>query len=346
MDATDPIYGNAVRVLVPAGGAAVPYNSAVPTRVIMYCHGAGESQTAITADALKTACVEALVNAGYIVAGSNAAGDNWGNQAGTDAYAGLDKYLRDNYNVGGVGLWSQSAGGPSGLSALIQGKVKGVVGWLGTYPVCNLANMMGGAYASAINTAYGVTGVGTATYANKTYGMDPLLHAARDFRDTPMRFYASNSDTVVPGAQHSTLLQAIVASSRREAVLVACTGNHGDPSHFVPAEYVEFFNRCFATPVSPASRTVAITLTTDGSTPAASLTGLKWAFWNEARPDLMTAPASSGAVESTDGAGALVISVLSTLAPGGVGWLVVTNSDGTTSQSPPAKAFSGPVAVA
>ena len=347
VDSTDPVYGQAIMVLVPSVGSANPYNSAVPTGVVMYHHGSGEGADALLTDSLKATCVNALLNAGYILAGSNAAGQNWGNQAGTDAYAGLDKYLRDNYNVKGVGLWSQSAGGPSGLSSLVQAKIKGIVGWLGTYPVCNLANMISlGTYASAINTAYGITGVGSATYANKTYGLEPVARVASDYRNIPMRFYASLSDTVVPGAQHSTLLQAIVAATRREATLVACSGTHGDPSHFVPSEYVAFFDRCFAAPVAATTRTVTITLTSDGTTPRASLSGLRWAFWNEARPDLMQAPASSGAGETTDGAGVLAITLSTTLASGGVGWLVVTDSDGTTTQSPAAKAFSGPVVVA
>jgi lysophospholipase L1-like esterase len=94
-----------------------------------------------------------------------------------------------------------------------------------------------------------------------------------------------------------------------------------------------------------AARTVTITLTTDGSTPAANLTGLRWSFWDEVTPDLMACPADSGTAETTDGSGVLTITVNTKLAASGVGWLVVTNSDGTTSQSPAHKAFSGPVTV-
>lgn len=92
---------------------------------------------------------------------------------------------------------------------------------------------------------------------------------------------------------------------------------------------------------------VTLTLTTDGSTPAASLSSLKWAFFDEATPDGFTAPAAQGAVESTDGSGVLVLDITgSTLYDGDTGWLIVTDSDGTTTQSPAHKAFSGPVVVA
>lgn len=96
------------------------------------------------------------------------------------------------------------------------------------------------------------------------------------------------------------------------------------------------------------TKTVTITLVTsptDG-TVRASLSGLKWAFFDNTTPDSFTAPTDKGAVETTDGSGVLEISVPnSTKANGETGYLVVTDSDGTTSQSPAAKVFAGPVTV-
>ncbi len=93
------------------------------------------------------------------------------------------------------------------------------------------------------------------------------------------------------------------------------------------------------------SRTATITLVDTGGSPRASLTGLSWAWWDGKTPDLQTAPTDQGTGETTDGSGVLSISVRTALAASGVGWLVVTNSDGTTTQSPAHRAFSGPVAV-
>lgn len=94
-------------------------------------------------------------------------------------------------------------------------------------------------------------------------------------------------------------------------------------------------------------RTATITLTSDGTTPRASLSSLKWAWFDQVTPDLFVAPTDKGAVESTDASGVLVLSLPnSALSIGAVGWLTITDSDGTTSQSPSAKAFSGPVTVA
>ena len=91
------------------------------------------------------------------------------------------------------------------------------------------------------------------------------------------------------------------------------------------------------------SRTITLTLVNTANSPQASLTNLKWAFWDNITPDLLVAPVSKGAIESTDGAGQIVINVNTTLSSGGVGWLVVTNSDGIPATVH--KAFSGPVTV-
>jgi lysophospholipase L1-like esterase len=93
------------------------------------------------------------------------------------------------------------------------------------------------------------------------------------------------------------------------------------------------------------ARTITLTLVNVSNSTQNSLTGLKWAFWEGITPDLLTAPVSKGSAGSTNSSGVIVLSVNTLLASGGIGWLVVTNSDGTTTQSPVEKCFSGPVTV-
>lgn len=106
-------------------------------------------------------------------------------------------------------------------------------------------------------------------------------------------------------------------------------------------------NAATLTVLPPIATTVSLTLTTDGSTPAASLSGLKWAFYDQVTPDLFTAaPVAKGAAGTTNGGGTFVQSILgTTLRVGQVGYLIVTNSDGTTTQGAALKGFAGPVAV-
>jgi hypothetical protein len=100
-----------------------------------------------------------------------------------------------------------------------------------------------------------------------------------------------------------------------------------------------------ATPAPPPSRSVSITLNVPAGTPAANLSGLRWAWFDQATPNLFTAPLATGTTESTDGTGVLQITLAnSALAVGGVGWLIVTDSSGDPTLAH--NAFSGPVAVA
>lgn len=94
----------------------------------------------------------------------------------------------------------------------------------------------------------------------------------------------------------------------------------------------------------PAQRSVTLLLVGADLAPAANLTGLRWAWFDQATPNLFAAPTDKGTVESTDANGQIVIPLPnSQLAIGGIGWLVVTNSTGNPALSH--NAFSGPVAV-
>lgn len=98
--------------------------------------------------------------------------------------------------------------------------------------------------------------------------------------------------------------------------------------------------------VSSAARTVSFALTTNGTSPAADLSGLKWAFFDEVTPNLFNAPTAQGTGATTDSSGTISITITGTsLTAGQIGWLILTDSNGTVTQNPPAKAFSGPVTI-
>jgi len=101
------------------------------------------------------------------------------------------------------------------------------------------------------------------------------------------------------------------------------------------------------TEATSLATTVTVTLTTDGTTPAANLTGLKWAFFDQVNPGSKLAPTAKGTTGSTNGSGVFSVSITGTaLTAGQTGWLEVTNSDGTATQNPSGKVASGPVVTA
>lgn len=97
-------------------------------------------------------------------------------------------------------------------------------------------------------------------------------------------------------------------------------------------------------PSLTVTKLISVTLVNASGTPQASLSSLKWAWFDQVNPASFTAPTASGSAGTTDGSGVCTVNVYgSSLTSGQVGWLLVTNSDGTTSMVH--KAFSGPVAV-
>lgn len=75
-----------------------------------------------------------------------------------------------------------------------------------------------------------------------------------------------------------------------------------------------------------------------GGAAAASVTGLRWAFFDQSAPNALTAPAVTGTGESTDGSGVLEIDVIgTTLNVGDTGYLVTDTATGV--------GFCGPVTV-
>lgn len=96
-----------------------------------------------------------------------------------------------------------------------------------------------------------------------------------------------------------------------------------------------------------ASSGISATSVTVTLTGATSLTGLQWAFFDDPLPADFGAPVAQGAAETTDGSDQIVIDITgSTLLAGDVGFLIVTNSDGTVDQSPQPSLAAGPVTVA
>lgn len=96
--------------------------------------------------------------------------------------------------------------------------------------------------------------------------------------------------------------------------------------------------------VTAVEKTASVNLVNASNAAQASLTGLKWAWFDGVTPDAFSAPTDQGTGESTDGSGVLTVTIGNSAKEAGqVGWLIVTDSDGTTAMTH--KAFSGPVEV-
>ncbi len=93
--------------------------------------------------------------------------------------------------------------------------------------------------------------------------------------------------------------------------------------------------------------TIKLVASPTDSTPRATLSGLRYAFWEYATVDAIAAvPLYKASNGTTDANGFFTLEIpLSGLTNGQVGYLVITDSDGTIDQDPVAKGFMGPVLV-
>jgi hypothetical protein len=93
------------------------------------------------------------------------------------------------------------------------------------------------------------------------------------------------------------------------------------------------------------ARTVTLTLVDATGTARSNLTGIKWSIFDQSTPDGQRVAVDQGTGATTDSSGVLTLSVFTTLAAGQNVWLTLSNSDGTTTQSPAAMAFAGPAVL-
>lgn len=239
-----PPLRQVAQFILPAG-----YSTSNEYPLLVYHHGAGQNHASTLTEPLNTNLIVSIVNAGWIVASSDAHLENWGNQNSVDDMEEVIAYALTNYSVKrkGVVIMSQSMGGLDGLVTLTNrasGVNTNIVGWVGVYPVCSLSNMFfHSIYTADIRTAYGIAG-DNSDYDSKTDGHDPVNQLPGSaYAGLRMRWYASPSDTVVTKVANTDAMRAKVAPYVLENELIVCSGDHGDPSHFQPADTIPFLNR-------------------------------------------------------------------------------------------------------
>ena len=93
--------------------------------------------------------------------------------------------------------------------------------------------------------------------------------------------------------------------------------------------------------------TISVTLKDLNNAIVPNLTGLAWAWWDSPNVASQVAPTVKGSGATTNSSGVFSITMLtgSALTAGQIGWIEITNSDGTVSQSPVGKVAAGPIQV-
>lgn len=195
--------------------------------------------------------------------------------------------------------------------------------------------------------------VASATYAGSTITVNLTHRGGTDFTPTSgitgLRFVANGSVITPTSVVRSSATQVTATFSAPvvgPATVAVAWGMSPSVSGVLADGSGLPLSKTASAGVSAANnnRSATLTLTTNGTTAAASLTGLRWAWFDQTTPDALLAPTDKGTGESTDAAGLLVIPLANTTkAAGQVGWLIVTNSDGNPATNH--SVFAGPVTV-
>lgn len=200
--------------------------------------------------------IEALLGAGYIVAGCQNYADNlYGNDQCRDACVDFYTHMVDTYNVeDSCYMIGASNGAMTTLNAsyLLGERVKAVIL---QYPLCCLTNQYFGHadHQKPIRTAYGITDTDLTEeeflarigaefdplYANVTDGVKQGYFPAT-------KIYFSTTDTTTKATLNAMPLYKLLSESGKtvEIVRVDAVGQkrqHGDYVHFDPAGYLTFF---------------------------------------------------------------------------------------------------------
>jgi len=198
--------------------------------------------------------IEALLDAGYIVAGAQNYGDNlYGNDNCRKACADFYEYLVDTYRVQADNCFMVGAsnGCMTTLNAANylwnykQVKIKGVIL---QYPLCGLkTHYLAGGHNSNIKTAYGIASDVTLTDANFydyiDEEFDPVATDVKTQGYFPaIKIYYSNSDTTTRASANATPLINSLTSQGVTVDTKVCSGNHGDLTHFDAEGFVTWFN--------------------------------------------------------------------------------------------------------
>lgn len=239
-EVNDTIGADDVLILTPTG--------APNGRGIIFHQGLGGNEQQILAF-MEYGVLFSLATAGYTLAASELVdGAQWGNTASVSAAEALAAELRDSYGVTALALVGGSAGGHSGLMQYLTGSALPIRGFAGTSVSVSLADIyaddpLGGTIVSdSIDAAFNIPGGGS--YATQTAGRDPLLRTATDWIGKRLRFYASNTDTIVDRAKHADALSTVATGYATEAGVVTITGAHAEAAPDV-ADLEDFLERAF-----------------------------------------------------------------------------------------------------
>ena len=230
------VDGQAAQLRLPARDSAT-----TPVPVVLHFQGlrAQDAAGEELAEHWKP-MADAALDAGYAVATCACQKNLYGSPESTADMGALWAEIQEAVVTDGLYVSAESHGGVGALNAITTGTLTGVRGAYLAMPVVSLRQRYDDGRSEIIESAYAIADDGS-DYDARTAGYDPALRPAADLQGVPLFVTASPQDTLVPQSAHTEALLRTLEGTG-QAQYVQASGDHADPSHFVPADLVAFLD--------------------------------------------------------------------------------------------------------
>jgi pimeloyl-ACP methyl ester carboxylesterase len=229
-----------IRMTSPAGQREVLLLPRVPARaLVIFTPGYAGSQDQILKSSDLFPLRDALAEAGYAIAASNAHGNNYGNPTSIDDMVQLVRDARSRLpGVTRIDVVGFSMGGLDALMLTSEHRVPNVQAVVLLSPLCDQIAYLGSYFGGAIRAAFGhAKGPAPPVIARS----DPERQNPRSFTGLRYWFWMSPDDTTVPPAQTASMV-TILRSAGVDVRYSPLTGNHGDLSQLTVGAVVAWLN--------------------------------------------------------------------------------------------------------
>lgn len=164
----------------------------------------------------------------------------WGNQESLDGMVTIWGWLTSVFNPTGVVGYGTSMGSLVGFNVLVDNRLP-MFGHAVSSGVCDLEAIYYAGHQTTIRAAYNF--LTDAEFPAATAGHNPITRPRADFRNLPVRFYASDNDTQVVRSAHTDPMAVRLAGHVAELEVINCQGSHGSDDHVRDADVLTFFQR-------------------------------------------------------------------------------------------------------
>jgi pimeloyl-ACP methyl ester carboxylesterase len=226
---TSPV-GQREDLLVPRGPARA---------LVVFTPGYNGSQDQILKFSALFPLRNALAEAGYAIAASNAHGNSYGNPTSIDDLVQLVGDARSRLpGVTRIDVVGFSMGGLDALMLTSERRVPNLDAVVLLSPVCDQIAYLRSYFGGAIRDAFGhAKGSAPPVIARS----DPEKQDPQSFKGSRYWFWMSPDDTTVPPAQTASMV-AILRSAGADVRYSPLDGNHGDLSELTPGAVVAWLD--------------------------------------------------------------------------------------------------------